>query len=129
MSGNLATRYPQYYKDVSHLQSIDVYAVHKLFGVNDPSGALQHASKKLLLAGVRTGGKPAVKDIKEARDTLTRFLQMEAAKEAAAIDQAKADIKRLKQELVDIKARRAAIQLPLPSVKVRAYKRRLPLTR
>ncbi|AHX01161.1 hypothetical protein M316_0096 [Nitrincola phage 1M3-16] len=68
--------YPEYYKDVSHLSEIDVYAVHDLFPINDPSGCIQHASKKLLLSGVRTGGKPAWKDIKEARDTLTRKLQL-----------------------------------------------------
>ena len=38
-------KYPKYYKDVSTLQHIDVYAVHRLFAIDDPSGALQHASK------------------------------------------------------------------------------------
>ena len=68
--------YPQYYKSVEHLDEIDVYAVHHLFNIQDPSGAIQHASKKLLLSGVRTGGKTQFKDIKEARDTLTRWLQI-----------------------------------------------------
>lgn len=69
-------KYPKYYKDVSTLQHIDVYAVHRLFNIDDPSGALQHASKKLLLSGVRTGNKSKYKDIKEARDTLNRWLEM-----------------------------------------------------
>jgi len=69
-------KYPKYYKDVSTLQHIDVYAVHRLFAIDDPSGALQHASKKLLLSGVRTGNKSKYKDIKEARDTLNRWLEM-----------------------------------------------------
>lgn len=73
---SLSERYPQYFKSVGDLTEIDVYAVHHLFQVNDPSGALQHASKKLLLHGVRTGGKSAFKDIKEARDTLTRWLEL-----------------------------------------------------
>ena len=73
---SLAKKYPAYYKDVSHLDEIDVYAVHHVFDIKDPSGAIQHASKKLLLSGVRTGGKSMVKDIKEARDTLTRWLQL-----------------------------------------------------
>lgn len=73
--------YPQYFKDVSDLQEIDVYAVHQLFDVDDPSGAIQHASKKLLLSGVRTGGKGKYKDIKEARDTLNRWLQMNEEKQ------------------------------------------------
>ena len=72
----MAQKYPKYYKPVGKLTEIDVYAVHKLFDVQDPSGALQHASKKLLLSGVRTGGKTPYKDIQEARDTLTRWLQL-----------------------------------------------------
>lgn len=72
----MADLYPQYYKDVSDLDEIDVYQVHALFNINDPSGCIQHASKKLLLSGVRTGGKSQYKDIKEARDTLTRWLQI-----------------------------------------------------
>lgn len=72
----LADIYPQYYKDVAHLTEVDVYAVHHIFDIQDPSGAIQHASKKLLLSGVRTGGKSAAKDIKEARDTLSRWLQL-----------------------------------------------------
>jgi len=74
---SIAERYPQYYKDVRHLDAVDVYQVHQLFGIDDCSGCIQHASKKLLLSGVRTGGKPKRKDIEEARDTLTRWLQME----------------------------------------------------
>ena len=69
-------KYPKYYKDVSQLREIDVYLTHKLFEIDDPSGCIQHASKKLLLSGVRTGGKSKVDDIKEARDTLTRWLQI-----------------------------------------------------
>lgn len=75
----LSELYPKYYKPVGNLTEIDVYAVHHLFQIQDCSGALQHASKKLLLSGVRTGGKSAFKDIKEARDTLTRWLQLNEA--------------------------------------------------
>lgn len=73
---SLSEKYPQYYKPVGELTEIDVYAVHHLFNIQDPSGAVQHASKKLLLSGVRTGGKSAYHDIKEARDTLSRWLQL-----------------------------------------------------
>lgn len=73
---SMAEKYPKYYKSVAHLTEIDPYAVHHLFGVSDPSGAIQHASKKLLLSGVRTGGKSAYQDIKEARDALNRWLQL-----------------------------------------------------
>ena len=72
----MAELYPAYHKDIRHLDSIDVYGVHHLFNVQDPSGCIQHASKKLLLSGVRTGGKSKFKDIKEARDTLTRWLEL-----------------------------------------------------
>lgn len=73
---SMSSKYPKYYKSVEHLTEIDVYAVHHLFNVNDPSGAIQHASKKLLLSGSRNGGKSFFKDIEEARDTLTRWLQL-----------------------------------------------------
>lgn len=74
-----AAKYPAYFKPVGHLTHVDVYAVHQLFGINDPSGAIQHASKKLLLSGVRTGGKTAYDDVREARDTLNRYLEMHDA--------------------------------------------------
>jgi hypothetical protein len=70
-------KYGAYQKDVRHLDTIDVYETHRLFNVEDPSGCIQHASKKLLLSGVRTGGKTKLQDIEEARDTLNRWLEME----------------------------------------------------
>lgn len=73
----IASKYPKYHKDVSHIDTIDVYGVCQLFGVSDASGALQHAIKKLLLSGVRTGGKSSIKDIEEARDTLNRYLEFQ----------------------------------------------------
>ena len=73
---SMSAKYPKYYKDVGNLTEVDVYAIHHLFNINDPSGCIQHASKKLLLSGVRTGGKSMFKDISEARDTLTRWLQL-----------------------------------------------------
>lgn len=73
-----ADKYPQYFRAVMGITHLDVYGVHKLFNVQDPSGCIQHASKKLLLSGVRTGGKSAYKDIKEARDTLNRWLELYA---------------------------------------------------
>jgi hypothetical protein len=72
----MAELYPDYYRDVRHLDEMDVYAVHDTFRVDDPSGCLQHASKKILLSGTRNGGKSLAQDIKEARDTLTRKLQL-----------------------------------------------------
>lgn len=79
----LSDLYPHYHKDVAHLESVDVYRVLELFGVTDQ--ALGHAIKKLLVAGGR-GAKDTAKDIKEARDTLNRKLQM--LEEDAAIPEA-----------------------------------------
>ena len=75
-SQKMSEIYPKYFKDVSDLDEVDVYQIHHLFNVQDPSGAIQHASKKLLLSGVRTGNKSAYTDVKEARDTLNRWLQI-----------------------------------------------------
>lgn len=72
----MSLKYPQYFKDVSEFTEVDVYAIHHLFEVDDPAGCIQHASKKLLLSGVRTGGKSKFQDIKEARDTLNRWLEL-----------------------------------------------------
>lgn len=73
----LSELYPKYYKAIPKgWDSIDVYGVHHLFAIDDPAGMIQHASKKLLLSGVRTGGKTQRDDIREARDTLNRWLQM-----------------------------------------------------
>lgn len=76
---SMAEKYPEYYKPVGNLTEVDVYAVHYLFNIQDPSGAIQHASKKLLLSGVRTGGKSKYDDVREARDTLTRWMQLHDA--------------------------------------------------
>ena len=73
---SMSAKYPQYFKDVSELTEVDVYQIHHLFEVDDPAGCIQHASKKLLLSGVRTGGKSKYQDIKEARDTLNRWLEL-----------------------------------------------------
>lgn len=68
-------KHSHYFKDVSKLGEIDVYRVCALFQINDPSGATQHALKKILLPGLR-GGKCTRQDMQEAIDTLTRRIQM-----------------------------------------------------
>lgn len=72
----LSELYPKYFKPVTELDEVDVYQVHELFQVTDFSGAIHHASKKLLLSGVRTGGKSKYDDVREARDTLNRWLEI-----------------------------------------------------
>jgi ribosomal protein L21E len=63
-----------YFKDVSHLDTIDVYRVLELFNVANP--CIQHAVKKLLVAGGRGAGKDINKDIQEAIDSLERWKVM-----------------------------------------------------
>ena len=67
-------KHAHYYRDVSKLKAVDVYMVCKLFGVND--AAISHAVKKLLCSGQR-GYKDAEKDIREAIDTLERYIEIE----------------------------------------------------
>ena len=69
-------KHSHYFKDVRHLDYVDVYQVCKLFEVDDPSHCIQHSIKKLLMSGKR-GAKDKMKDIIEARDTLNRYLQIE----------------------------------------------------
>lgn len=73
---SMSNKHNHYYKDVRHLDEIDVYQVCNLFNVNDPSGCLQHAIKKILLPGERGGGKSAEKDLSEAIDSLQRKLDI-----------------------------------------------------
>ena len=64
----MSRKHEHYFKDVATLNVIDVYRVLQLFGVTDP--CLQHAIKKLLVAGGRGAGKDITQDIGEAIDTL-----------------------------------------------------------
>lgn len=72
-----------YHKDVRHLDSIDVYRVCTLFNVTDP--CLQHALKKLLVAGGRGAGKDADRDVQEAIDSLKRWQAMRAEDAAKGV--------------------------------------------
>ena len=71
---SVGNKHPHYHKDVRHLETIDVYRVLHLFNVTDP--CIQHAVKKLLVAGGRGAGKDINKDIQEAIDSLQRFHEM-----------------------------------------------------
>lgn len=73
---SIGNKHPHYHKDVSKLQTIDVYRVLALFNVTDP--CIQHAVKKLLVAGGRGAGKDLSKDVQEAIDSLERFKEMQA---------------------------------------------------
>lgn len=69
-------KHSHYFKDVSYLQTVDVYRILQLFNVTDP--CVQHAVKKLLVAGGRGAGKDITKDIQEAIDSLKRWQDMRA---------------------------------------------------
>lgn len=69
----LLRKYPHYYKDVRHLAVLDVYRIIDLFTVL--AGPQQHALKKVLLPGLRKKNTVR-KDITEAIDTLSRWLEM-----------------------------------------------------
>lgn len=70
-------KHSHYHKDVSDYETIDIYAVCKIFDVQDTSGCLQHAIKKLLVTGKR-GHKDRQTDIQNAIDTLNRLLELES---------------------------------------------------
>ncbi len=63
-----------YFKDVTHLKTIDVYRVLDLFNVTNP--CVQHAVKKLLCSGQR-GVKDTRQDVQEAITSLLRYLEMQ----------------------------------------------------
>lgn len=77
-------KYPHYHKPVKGMTHMDSYRMHYLMNIDDPSGALQHASKKINFAGQR-GGKERLKDIIEARDTLTIYIDMVAELKACGL--------------------------------------------
>lgn len=69
--------YPHYFRSIPKgMTHLDVYAVLKLFECDD--AAIAHALKKLLCAGKR-GAKDRAKDLREARDSITRALELDEA--------------------------------------------------
>lgn len=82
MSDNrkMSEKYPQYYKHIPvGITEADTYVINKMFPIDsnkDPTGTVLHARKKLLIPGCRSGGKSFYDDIREARDTLTRYLEL-----------------------------------------------------
>jgi len=67
-------KHSHYKKDVAHLKMVDVYRVLDLFKVTNQ--AVGHAIKKLLVPGMRGGGKNLEQDYREAVDSINRALQM-----------------------------------------------------
>jgi len=67
-------KHSHYHKDVSGYDTIDIYVICDLY-VDDNSGCIQHAVKKLLCGGKR-GAKDEVKDLQEAMDTIQRKIEI-----------------------------------------------------
>jgi hypothetical protein len=68
-------KHNHYFKRVPGTDAtVDVYRVLEMFGVIDP--CLQHAAKKILVAGGRGAGKDISRDVDEAIDTLLRWQEM-----------------------------------------------------
>lgn len=70
-------KHSHYKKDVSHLQTVDIYDVLDLFGVQ--SHPVGHAIKKLLMAGKR-GAKGYTQDLQESIDSVQREIEMDKLK-------------------------------------------------
>ena len=66
-------KHRHYFKDVSNIAEIDVYAVLNLFEVTDP--CLQHIVKKALCAGKR-GHKDMMEDLQNIIDTAIRAVEL-----------------------------------------------------
>lgn len=70
-----STAINKYKKPVGNRTHIDVYDVCDIFEVDDHSGAIQHALKKLLCNGER-GYKPAIQDYREAIGSIQRKVEL-----------------------------------------------------
>jgi hypothetical protein len=77
----MTTKHSHYHKPCP-FPSIDVYRVLDLFGVTDP--CIQHATKKLLVAGGR-GHKDIGRDVQDVIDSLERWKAMRAEELASDI--------------------------------------------
>lgn len=85
---SLAKKYPKYYKALPpgvKADEIDTYVINRMFPVDDVTGTIIHARKKLLIPGVRSGGKSMLKDVIEARDTLNRYIALMSEPEIEVI--------------------------------------------
>lgn len=94
-------KHNHYHKSVKGLEYIDVYRVIRLFNVTDP--CMQHALKKLLVAGGRGAGKDVHEDIQEAIDSLKRWQEMQTEDiELAQAGVASTDLERAQNRLFDV---------------------------
>lgn len=68
-------KHNHYFIDVRGLDYIDPYMIAYLYNIDDPSGATQHALKKLLVPGKR-GHKDVNTDLNNVVDTSNRLLEI-----------------------------------------------------
>jgi hypothetical protein len=76
----ITSRKSSQFRQLGDISEIDVYEVNHLFNVQDPSGCLQQVIIKVL--GSSTTGS-TYDDISQARDLLTRWLQLNTPKKTA----------------------------------------------
>jgi hypothetical protein len=75
--------WPHYFRRVpAGVTHIDIYRVLEMWPCSPP---LQHAVKKLLCAGAR-GSKDRLKDLREAKDSISRAIEMIEEEESATKD-------------------------------------------
>lgn len=83
-------KYPAYWRKIPDgWQALDFYRVRAMFPLpaGYESARLDHALKKLLIPGNRTGGKSVYKDLKEAHATLGQWLREHKDLEDAPVQQ------------------------------------------
>lgn len=83
-------KYPAYWRPIpAHFKAMDFYRVRQMFPLpaGFESARLDHALKKLLIPGNRTGGKSVYKDLKEAHATLGQWLREHKDLEDAPLQQ------------------------------------------
>ena len=68
-----SSKHKHYFKDVSKLKEVDVYAILYLFEVTDP--CIAHVVKKLLCTGKR-GHKDFERDLQDSIDSLVRCMTL-----------------------------------------------------
>lgn len=111
--------HPHYYKDVSGLKTIDIYRILALFNVTDPT--LQHAIKKLLVAGQRGAGKDQLVDVGEALASLRRFFEMHnedslAERQRNALTDLQKQLQEEQNKVANLMRRLQTISQPAPKI-------------
>lgn len=71
---DIKPKHSHYFKNVSHLEELDVYRLIELYAITDP--CIQHMLKKCLVVGGR-GSKDALRDVQDIIDTAERWKQMQ----------------------------------------------------